>query len=329
MKHQQAVANVARSLARNARPEDRVLIVLDSGMDPAVGEILAAAAEQRGLMHDVLSSAPAPAPNAEPDAKVADAFLRHDLIMLATSVPVAHTAAVRRADEAGARFIVMDGVSSDMLAAGAANADYGIVHELGLVLEQRWNKARHVRVSSEFGTDFEADVTGRESWRWDGTVFEAEWFSLTGCAFPDGEVGIAPLEGSGNGTVVWDASAHSLGLLRDPVRLVVENGWITAVDGGSQARELADRLAALDDQNSYYCPAEIAIGINEAARITGTLREDKKALGTVHIACGTNIDLGGTIAAKVHIDGLIRKPTLWMDDELIVDCGRLAPEVVA
>jgi leucyl aminopeptidase (aminopeptidase T) len=146
---------------------------------------------------------------------------------------------------------------------------------------------------------------------------------------PDGEVGIAPLEGSAQGTVVWDASVHSLGLLREPVRLTVEDGWVVRVDGGEQARELEEHLASLDDPNVYYCPAEIAIGINEAVRITGTMREDKKALGTVHIAVGTNVDIGGTITARTHIDGLLRRPSLWIDDRRVLDGGRLLVEAVA
>jgi leucyl aminopeptidase (aminopeptidase T) len=323
-----AVANVEKALQRNAREGDRILIVIDSGVEPEVAEIIASAAERFGADHDVLTSAPAPAPNAEPVAEVAAAILEHDLSLLATSVPIAHTDAVRRGVAAGGRFLIMDGVSPDMLEAGAAAADYERVHEVGLAVEARWNEAEHVRVTSEFGTEFEADIRGRESWRWDGTVFEADWFGLTGCAFPDGEVGIAPLEGSANGKVVWDASVHSLGLLEEPVSLTVEDGWITSIDGGAQAEDLATRIAALDDRNSYYCPAEIAIGINEAARITGSLREDKKALGTVHIASGTNLDLGGTIEAKSHIDGLIRTPTLWMDGELVVESGVIVPALL-
>ncbi len=326
--NQTAVKNVEGALERNAREGDRILIVIDEGVEAEVAEIIAAAAENSGADHDVINTAAAPAPNAEPVAEVAAAILEHDLSLLATSVPIAHTAAVRAGVAGGGRFLVMDGVSPDMLAAGAAAADYERVREIGLALEARWNAAEHVRVSSALGTEFEADISGRESWRWDGYAFAADWFELTGCAFPDGEVGIAPLEGSANGKVVWDASVHSLGLLEEPVSLTVVDGWITAIEGGAQADELARRIEALEDRNSYYCPAEIAIGINEAARITGSLREDKKALGTVHIASGTNLDLGGTIEAKSHIDGLIRTPSLWMDGEPIVEQGKVVPAVL-
>jgi len=320
---QLAQENVMRALERNSTAGERVLIAADTGTDLEIRNLLESAAAEHGLQVEVVAPAPADMPNAEPAPETADALERCDLVMLVTSVPISHTRAVRRAVEHGARIMAMDGITIDMLATGGGAADYAAMHELALVLEELWNEAAHVRVTSGLGMHFEADVTGRKSWRWDGYTFSADWYDLTGCALPDGEVGIAPLEGSANGTVIWDTSAHSLGLLREPVELIVEDGWVVDVKGGEQAREFADRLASLDDPASYYCPAEIAIGINEAARITGSMREDKKALGTVHIATGTNGDIGGTIEARTHIDGVIRRPSLWMDGRPIIEDGQL------
>lgn len=326
---QRAIKNSEGIYRRNCRPGDRVLIALDTGVEHTVREVLSRAAEAQGVSYEVLTSSPAPGPNSEPDPTVAAALGQYQLVLLANSVPISHTEAVRKAVEKGSRFVMMDGLDLDMLSAGAASADYEEVHRRGVILERLWNQSKHVRVTSEFGTELEADITGRESWRFDGTVFEAPWFLITGTAFPDGEVGIAPLEGSAQGVIVWDASVHSLGLLREPVRLTIKDGWIRRIEGGEQAKQFEVYLESLDDPKSYYVPAEIAIGINEAARVRGTMREDKKVLGGVHIACGTNVDLGGSITAKIHIDGLIRHPSLWMDGKQIIDRGRILPEVVA
>jgi leucyl aminopeptidase (aminopeptidase T) len=318
-----ALENVLRALERNSTAGERVLIASDTGTDSAIRDLLEAAAARHGLEVDVVAPPPVDMPNAEPGEETSEALARCDLVMLVPSVPISHTLAVRRAVEHGARIMAMDGVTIDMLATGGGAADYAAMHELAVVLEELWNEAAHVRVASDLGMDLEADISGRKSWRWDGYTFSADWYDLTGCALPDGEVGVAPLEGSANGTVVWDTSVHTLGLLREPVELTVEGSWVVDVKGGDQAREFAERLASLDDQPSYYCPAEIAIGINEAARITGSMREDKKALGTVHIATGTNSDIGGTIGARTHIDGVIRRPSLWMDGRAVIENGRL------
>ena len=116
---------------------------------------------------------------------------------------------------------------------------------------------------------------------------------------------------------------HSFGIVEEPIRLTVVDGFVTQIDGGGEAQQLARRLEELNDPNAYYCPAEIAIGINERARIIGTLREDKKKLGTVHIAIGTNKDIGGTISAAVHIDGLLDRPTVVMDGQTVVAEGQI------
>jgi aminopeptidase len=326
MNDERAIQNVRRAFERNVESGENLLIIVDTTTEAGVADILVTAADQLDIPSELVSSPVAAVPNAEPPADIAGAMLTHNVVVVATSVPIAHTEAVREATASGAHFISMDGITLEMLSGGGASADYSVVHELGVKLEQRWNEATHVRVKSELGTDLEADVSGRKSWRFDGTPFRADWFLLTGCAFPDGEVGIAPLEGSAQGTVVWDASVHWLGLLDAPIRLTVKDGWVTEIEGGLQAQQLAERIADLDDPASYYCPAEIAIGINPDAQITGTMREDKKSLGTVHIATGTNIDIGGTVVAKSHIDGLLRQPSLWMDETLIVDRGRIATE---
>ncbi len=320
---EQAIVNVLGAFVRNARAGDHVVIAADTGTDTDVRDAIVEAAGRYGVEHELLCPTPVSSPNSEPDAEAAAAMKRADLLVLVPSVPISHTTAVTDAVAIGARILVMDGATIEMLAIGGGAGDYEAMHELGLVLEQLWNEGEHVRVESGEGTDFEADIRGRLSWRWDGYTFGADWYDLTGCAMPDGEVGLAPLEGSAQGTVVWDASVHSLGLVREPVRLTVVDGWVTKIDGGDQAAQLASHLESLDDPNAYYCPAEIAIGINEAARITGTMREDKKARGTVHIAVGTNSDIGGTIHAKTHIDGLLRGPSLWIDGRQIIDSGKL------
>jgi aminopeptidase len=45
---------------------------------------------------------------------------------------------------------------------------------------------------------------------------------------------------------------------------------------------------------------------------------DEKALGTAHLAFGTSASFGGLNQAGVHIDGLIRQPTIQLDDDALL-----------
>ncbi|MCS7099138.1 MAG: hypothetical protein RMH84_02530 [Sulfolobales archaeon] len=68
---------------------------------------------------------------------------------------------------------------------------------------------------------------------------------------------------------------------------------------------------------------EFGIGTNPGARISGIVLEDEKALGTVHIALGSNFDFGGRVKAPIHLDGVIRNPDVYVDNKLVMRSGRL------
>ncbi|KKM12395.1 hypothetical protein SY88_04450 [Clostridiales bacterium PH28_bin88] len=69
--------------------------------------------------------------------------------------------------------------------------------------------------------------------------------------------------------------------------------------------------------------AEMGIGTNERAIVTGNILEDEKVMGTVHVAFGDNKGLGGTVEAGIHLDGLILRPTLEIDGQVVIKEGKL------
>ena len=54
--------------------------------------------------------------------------------------------------------------------------------------------------------------------------------------------------------------------------------------------------------------AELGIGTNEKAKLTGNILEDEKILGTVHVAFGASAAIGGTVQVPVHLDCVVMKP---------------------
>jgi aminopeptidase len=69
--------------------------------------------------------------------------------------------------------------------------------------------------------------------------------------------------------------------------------------------------------------AELGIGTNPAARLTGNVLEDEKALGTIHLAFGTSLGIGGVNRSSVHIDGLVLRPTVELDGRMLMEDGTL------
>jgi leucyl aminopeptidase (aminopeptidase T) len=72
--------------------------------------------------------------------------------------------------------------------------------------------------------------------------------------------------------------------------------------------------------------AELGIGTNDQAIVTGAILEDEKVMGTVHIALGNNISMGGTCDVGIHLDGVILAPTVSVDGKLIMERGKLKIE---
>jgi leucyl aminopeptidase (aminopeptidase T) len=324
----EAIRYSRRPIQLNAETGDHVLIVSDFETPKEVLDALVSATLSLDHEVSVATYAADLRSSAEPPRPVAEAMAAADVALLATRRGLAHTEATLGAARSGTRCIFMDGVTLDMLCHGAAAADYDKVAVLAARLGDRWNQGSTVRVRSDLGGDLVASIAGRRAWELAGRVFSESWFGLSGCcAFPDGECGVAPVEGTANGTVVFDMSTQSLGALTEPVCLEIVDSWIVGVTGGRQADQLSAELDAAGDENAYYCPAEIAIGINEAAHETGLLREDKKLLGSCHIAYGANSDIGGEVHSSVHVDGLIRKPTIEIDGEAVVVDGVIVPAI--
>ena len=69
--------------------------------------------------------------------------------------------------------------------------------------------------------------------------------------------------------------------------------------------------------------AELGIGTNERAQLTGELLEDEKILGSCHVAFGASAGIGGTVQVPVHLDCVVLRADVSVDGEPLVRDGRL------
>ena len=102
--------------------------------------------------------------------------------------------------------------------------------------------------------------------------------------------------------------------------LTIEDGALTMAEGAHGAQLLA-MLHGAGRQGTNL--AELGVGTNERAGLTGMILEDEKMLGTVHIAFGASAAIGGTVAVPVHLDVLITEATLTIGDTAVLDAGRM------
>lgn len=186
--------------------------------------------------------------------------------------------------------------------------------------------AESVRITNENGTDISIGLAGRKPRVDDGDFSKPG----EGGNLPAGEVFISPALGSATGVIVFDgsiAAASGCILIREPIRCHVEGGFVVAVEGGAEARELEASLARgeetardLERSGSFShekaavyirnarAIGELGIGLNPAAEIVGNMLEDEKAFRTCHFAIGSNYD--DDAPALIHLDGLVSRPNI-------------------
>lgn len=313
------IRNARKPFELNAEEGDEVLIVSDTDMDPRVWSTLNKAARSMGINPTVLLMPRAKISYAEAPPNIHEAVLASDLCLFATSVGFVHNETGYAARQKGIKMIPMSEATAETLKGGAASADYDEIYELGKRIQRRWNEGAEVRITTPLGMDLEANIDGRTASLGAARTREAGHYVS---AFPDGEVPIPPVEGTANGSIIWDTTMHEIGSINEPIEATVEDGFVTEIRGGREARKLREILESAGDPNVYNI-AEISIGTNPDAEITGQMREDKKAWGYLHIAVGMNSDFGGNVDAPLHIDGVVGDSTLAIDDEVIVDGGEI------
>lgn len=189
-------------------------------------------------------------------------------------------------------------------------ANIQTMNKIGKQLSKILEESNRIHIFSNNGTEIEAQI-GRCFCE---TGDYREYSS--GGDFPSGEVGFGPVEGTINGRIVYDLKVQHVGFVRDYPHIVeVKNDEVTIVRASDRFRLLMNKDAIL----RYL--SEISIGINpiwaEVQNIDSIVEE--KNLGTVHFGQGGNLSYGNRKGQ--HFDSVIQKPTIYLDNCLIMREG--------
>ncbi|MEM2102075.1 MAG: aminopeptidase [Candidatus Bathyarchaeia archaeon] len=208
--------------------------------------------------------------------------------------------------------------------------DYTEMRKRCARIANQLQNANEVHVKTKLGTDVVIGVKNRKAKVDDGD------FRLPGKGgnLPAGEVYISPQLGISRGVIVFDGSItlDETIVIKTPVKVKIEKGFIAEIEGGKEAKMLEAYLDKAEEKpfemakngeidekkakelakNARHI-GELGIGANPNARIIGNVLEDEKAQGTVHFAIGSNYDHGAM--ALIHSDGIVKKPTIIVDGE--------------
>lgn len=252
----------------------------------------------------------------EPPKQIAELMKSVDVVICPTTKSLTHTDARREAVKLGVRVGTMPGITVDTMVR-CLNADYGKIIALTDYIAQKLIGVSNIRVITEKGTDVLMPVKDRLILPSKGVLKnKGESGNL-----PSGEVFLAPWEDKTNGKLVIDGSMASVGMVKTPIEIEIVNGYAEKISGGEEAQKLSVLFEKSGRESRAV--AEFGVGTNYKAQLTGMILEDEKVFGTIHIAFGNNISMGGNIAVNSHLDGLVTEPDVYFDDELIMKKGKL------
>lgn len=307
------------TICTDVKPEEQVLIVSDESTSPIIASALEEAAREVGGVATVLQVADAKTDSGEPPDEVRSALVTADVVFAAVQVSITHTHAVQAACRRGARVAALTQWVPDMLVSGGIDADFHAIEPTVLRVAKVFDEGSRLTVETRAGTDMVLDITGRKATPHakTGVVRPGQFHPI-----PDIEAPVSPVTGSG--VIVCDASIPYLGigLLKDPVVLKVEDGRVVSIEGGDAAARVRDKWMSLDDPTVYHL-AELGIGMNPEARLTGRMLDDEGVATTCHFGIGTSDTLGGNVKAPSHFDFVLNEPTIVVDDIVVMEEGRL------
>jgi hypothetical protein len=269
------------------------------------------------------------------------AMEKADVIYGCTTFSLAHGVGVMRARiNNGARYATVSTLTAAELASDGAKFPAELIdaiyHAFHRTKDGKPIQRKTVRVTDEKGTDVLTDLTGERGRAYGEADREGGKYSpgippggRTG--FPLGTCGFHPggSQGNSNGVVYFDLIMGWPGRLKEPVKYVIENNWVTAIEGGEPA-EWIKSIIADDKRNSTFFE-EIMFGLNPKAWVWSSIPRGHKGLmerhsGILHMGIGAPQGRhyrGEVVRAKYHMDGVLFKPTVYLNDKKIVDAGHL------
>ncbi len=221
------------------------------------------------------------------------------------------------------RYLFLGGLNEEQFVRCVGKVDLDLQRAFQDTLVDLTLKGRKMRITNSAGTDVSFEnVPSRP-------VTNEGWALEPGAHFLMGQIGWAPLEESINGTIAFNGSFSGggeadLGILSEPVTFHVKDGICQEITGGSEARFLKGWFARLNDPYMYHA-AHVCYGFNPGAKLSGLCTEDERVWGSTEWGFGYQgpfFEAKG-INAVSHVDGICLNSSVWIDDQQIIDEGRL------
>lgn len=331
----------------NVKKGEQVLIITDTDCDILNAEAIAAVCSEVGATVTTMIMKPQELPNLEPPASVAAAMKDADIIFAPVKYTISHTDSRFAANAAGTRYIGMySSVTTAALASEGAKFPAEIIYLVTQKVAAQWCRGKQIRITCAKGTDIKADITDPDNniVGWHATAGkmgeydagDSTWMNRFGnFAGGFGVVGLWP-GWTAEGVIYFDAAHTFKERLRTPLKYTVEKGRVVKFEGDPEQVTFFEGIVERFGPDAAHL-AEFMIGLNPKTLIDfsdGTHMSVHRHAGALHTAIGMSVDNKRTVNPGIHLDNTILEPTIYIDDEICVEKGKLRvyyddPEVLA
>ena len=312
----QAMQTIVHQCLAIRRDED-VLVLVDEAT-AEMGEPLRDEARRVGADAVLAVMDERATDGSEPPPTMAAALAACDVFIAPTSRSLSHTTARKRATDGGVRGATMPGADAAMLARVMA-VDFEQMATRSHAVANLLDAGTTAHITCPRGSDARLDLTGRNGMSDDGDLRAPGSFGNLPC----GEGFIAPVMGEGRIVV---ASLAPLGISDEPAALEIKDGRIVEARGGL-GPEFLELLRKHGEAGTNL--AELGVGTNDCAQLSGKVLEDEKILGTIHVAFGASAGIGGTVSVPIHLDAVVLEASLEVDGKTVLEEGRFVLDAAA
>jgi len=258
----------------------------------------------------------------EPDDETASLMKRADVLLCLTEHSLSQTDSREAATKAKVRVASMPTFDHKMFAPdGSMAVDYQQISADCNKFADLLSAADKVVVQTPYGTDLSFRLSGRFGQVDHGLMSDDPelWGNL-----PAGEAYVIPLEGTGEGQLVILAGWYPE--LYEEMVLTFKKGSVVDLQGGGEIGEHFSKLLNLKNNDELFISrrnlAELGIGTNPNARRPDNVLEAEKIKGSVHIAIGDNIHMGGKVESDLHEDFVQPQVDLYLDGAPVILQGK-------
>ena len=202
------------------------------------------------------------------------------------------------------------------------------IKESVVAMMARFTAADQLRMTNPAGSDISFDLTGVKGLGQYGFAdVPGKWDH-----WPSGQLNVWPNDGTANGVVVLqpgDVIYPFKQFVTEEVQFTVADGYITAIEGGLDAKLLRDYMESWNDPE-VYATAHCSIGLHPKAQTSSLPFYDKaeavgmdgrSSLGGFLFTTGTNRHVGRMV--HTHFDIVMLGASAWLDGEPVLLDGRV------